>query len=244
MSSTVNGPGDLPRPGSGPIDPAPRSAAEKALDLLAALAASPEPQRLLGLAERTGLAKATAHRMLNLLCDTGYAVASTGGFYHAGPKLLGIAASALSGRPERPFVRAALLDLQQRTGHSAHYAIRNGETAIYIDKVDAEQAYQINTRIGQEVSLSATAYGRAILEEPDDWVMDDDHAGSHIRSVAVPVRDGLGLIIGAIGISGLTFTLGEESVPVFGPLVVEGAESITRSLGGGGASMTSTAVGQ
>ena len=243
MSATVNGPGGAVGSTPRSIDPAPRGAAEKALDLLATLAASPEPQRLLGLAERTGLPKATAHRMLNLLCDTGYAVASAGGIYHAGPKLLGIAASALSGSPERPFVRAALLDLQQRTGHSAHYVILNGETAIYIDKVEAEQAYQINTRIGQEVPLSATAYGRALQEDPAEWIDADDGSRSPIRSVAVPVRDGLGLIIGAIGISGLTFTLGEESVPVFGPLLLEASQSITRSLGGD-ASGTTAAVGE
>lgn len=239
-----------------------RGAAQKALDLLAALAHADDPQPLADLAKQTSLPKPTAYRVLATLCRSGFAEASPGGKYYAGPKLLGVAAAALSRRPERLFVHDSLVELQHETGHAAFFAVRHAEYAVYIDKVEAAQAYRISTEVGQEVPLAQTAMGRAILigspagdaasvlneyYDADDGAMEalrtsrvrgfaieDEEYETNIRAVAAPVYGISGEVIGALGIAGLTFTLSEETLDVFGPLTINAAARVSDALLGGG----------
>lgn len=64
------------------------------------------------------------------------------------------------------------------------------------------------------------------------YAVDDEYEELDVRSVAAPVVDGEGQIVGAIGISGLTFTLDEQSVEMFGPMVRAAARTVSVSLGG------------
>ncbi|MET8286351.1 IclR family transcriptional regulator [Streptomyces sp. NPDC005132] len=64
------------------------------------------------------------------------------------------------------------------------------------------------------------------------YAVDDEYEELDVRSVAAPVVDGEGRIVGAIGISGLTFTLDEQSVEMFGPMVRAAARTVSAGLGG------------
>ena len=137
-----------------------RGAVEKALEVLATLAGPGGPHRLADLAQACDLPKPTAHRMLQTFTEAGYAVGAGSGRYAVGPRLLGLSAAALtSTRPLRP----VLADLQRRSGHTVHYAVRHADRAVYVEKLEPDQAYRLNTRPGGEVPLYCTAVGRAIL---------------------------------------------------------------------------------
>ncbi|WP_393087427.1 IclR family transcriptional regulator [Streptomyces sp. LN704] len=75
---------------------------------------------------------------------------------------------------------------------------------------------------------------RALLREAAGvgYAVDDEYEELDVRSVAAPVVDGEGQIVGAIGISGLTFTLDEQSVEMFGPMVRAAARTVSAGLGG------------
>ena len=245
-----------------------RTAVDKALDVLTALVRPDAPHRLAEIARETGLAKATVHRTLQNLTDAGFAVSGEGGSYHAGPRLLGLSAAALAGSRESRFARPILVDLQRQTGHTVHYAVRHGEQAVYVDKVEQEQAYRMNSHVGGEVPLYCTAVGRAILSrlpnaseilgsaplpartprtlvdtasvlaalsEVDDlgYLVETEQNERDVRCVAAPVVDGTGTAVGAISVSGLTFTLREDSVALLGPLVRDAAAKLSAALGGG-----------
>ncbi|WP_405833963.1 IclR family transcriptional regulator [Streptomyces sp. NBC_01176] len=64
------------------------------------------------------------------------------------------------------------------------------------------------------------------------YAVDDEYEELDVRSVAAPVVDGEGHVVGAIGISGLTFTLDEQSVEMFGPMVRAAARTVSAGLGG------------
>ncbi|MFJ2394536.1 IclR family transcriptional regulator [Streptomyces sp. NPDC087843] len=64
------------------------------------------------------------------------------------------------------------------------------------------------------------------------YAVDDEYEELDVRSVAAPVVDGEGRVVGAIGISGLTFTLDEQSVEMFGPMVRAAARTVSAGLGG------------
>jgi IclR family acetate operon transcriptional repressor len=63
------------------------------------------------------------------------------------------------------------------------------------------------------------------------YALDDGFEEPDIRSVASPVHDGQGRVVGAIGIRGMAFTLDDESVALFGPLVRAAARTIGAGLG-------------
>ncbi|WP_158880540.1 IclR family transcriptional regulator [Amycolatopsis anabasis] len=246
-----------------------RGSVDKALDVLTALVRPDGPHRLAEIARQTGLAKPTVHRMLQTMTESGFAVGE-GGSYHVGPRLLGLAAAALAGSRETRFTGPVLAELQRRTGHTVHYAVRHGRCAVYVEKVEPDQAYRMTSRVGGEVPLYCTAVGRAMLarlpeaevaavldteplpartphtltdpariraalSEVDErgYLVEDEQNEPHVRCVAAPVVDGLGQVAGAISVSGLTFTLTTESVPVLGPLVADAAARVSAALASG-----------
>lgn len=66
------------------------------------------------------------------------------------------------------------------------------------------------------------------------YAVDDEYHELDVRAVAAPVTDGDGRVVGAIGISGLTFTLDPESAGLFGPMVRAAARTVSAGLGSSG----------
>lgn len=63
------------------------------------------------------------------------------------------------------------------------------------------------------------------------YAVEDEYDEPDVRSVAAPVLNGDGRVVGAIGISGLTFTMTPENVEVFGPMVRAAARTVSAGLG-------------
>ncbi|MFI8909760.1 IclR family transcriptional regulator [Streptomyces albidoflavus] len=74
---------------------------------------------------------------------------------------------------------------------------------------------------------------RAVLAQAAScgYAVDDEYDEPDVRSVAAPVVDARGQVVGAIGISGLTFTLDPESTRVYGPMVRAAARTVSTELG-------------
>jgi DNA-binding IclR family transcriptional regulator len=114
------------------------------------------------LRRRTGLAKATLHRL------TGELVAARlldrmGGRYHLGGHLfeLGLRASV-----ERGLVEVAtpyLEDLYERTHETVHLGLREGAEVVYLLKIGGHQPARAPSRLGGRMPLHATAIGKALL---------------------------------------------------------------------------------
>lgn len=160
-----------------------RGAVGKALEVLAALARPDGPHRLADLARDCGLPKPTVHRTLQTMSEAGFAAGSGGGRYQAGPRLLGLSAAVLSGNRAAQFTRPVLRELRRRTGHTVHYAVRHGDRAIYLEKVEPEQAYRMNSEVGSEVPLYCTAVGQAILSR-----LPDAEVARVLESAPLPAR--------------------------------------------------------
>ncbi|MFE6159953.1 IclR family transcriptional regulator [Streptomyces sp. NPDC056486] len=157
----------------GPVD--------KALEVLDALVRPHGPHRLADLAAYTGLPKPTVHRLLGTLGDNGYAVALPGGRYRAGPRLLGLAATALADSPELRLARPVLADLRLRTGHVAHYSVRDADTAVHLAQSEAADTYRLAVRAGGTVPLHCSAVGRAMLS-----ALPEEEAAEILGTAALP----------------------------------------------------------
>jgi DNA-binding IclR family transcriptional regulator len=82
-------------------------------------------------------------------------------------------------------------------------------------------------------TLTEPAALRAVLAEAArrGYAVEDEYDETDVRSVAAPVVDGEGRVVGAIGISGLTFTLDAASVDTYGPMVRAAARTVSAGLG-------------
>jgi IclR family transcriptional regulator, acetate operon repressor len=75
---------------------------------------------------------------------------------------------------------------------------------------------------------------RSVLSEAAErgYAVDDGYGEPDVRSVAAPVLDRAGDVVGAVAVAGLTFTLDQESVLLFGPMVRAAARAVSAGLGG------------
>ncbi|MFE6888412.1 IclR family transcriptional regulator [Streptomyces sp. NPDC057694] len=139
----------------------PANSVAKALHVLHAVARADGPHRLGDIAERSGVPKATAHRVLATLVEEGYVAADGEGRYGCGVQLRSLAAQVLS--DDAVGIDAVLRALQQRLGQAVHLAVLSGDHATYTHKVDPGHAYRIATDVGTPLPLHATAAGKALL---------------------------------------------------------------------------------
>ncbi|MFB7779175.1 IclR family transcriptional regulator [Streptomyces bauhiniae] len=247
-AAVTTGPGGDGAPSApGPVD--------KAMEVLAALAAPGAPHRLADLARDTGLAKPTVHRLLRALAASGYAEPATGGSFRPGPRLLGLAASVLSDDAVLRRVGPVLDELRARTGLFASYAVRYGRTVIHLDVRAPTRGLGLDLAPGSREALTAGAAGLALLAalppEPGDtggasadevtraalaaavrdgYAFDGFDARLDRRALAAPVRDATGHAVGALVLTGLAFTLDDAAARQYGPMVRSAAAAVSASL--------------
>lgn len=111
----------------------------------------------------TGLPTSTVHRILQELVDVGWVRADGERGYLPGVRLMSLAGGATSDAGIRHTVRPFLQDLRDTTSHSVHFALRQGDEAVYIDKLEGKRAYAMRSRVGLAIQLHCTAIGKAIL---------------------------------------------------------------------------------
>ncbi|MFC7644195.1 IclR family transcriptional regulator [Streptosporangium lutulentum] len=59
----------------------------------------------------------------------------------------------------------ALRALHDRIGYTTHFAVRSGDEAVYVDKLEGRRPYQMPSRVGMSLRLHSTAIGKAVLAE-------------------------------------------------------------------------------
>jgi IclR family acetate operon transcriptional repressor len=138
---------------------------EKTLAVLRALSSPDRPRRLADIAERTGLNKTTAHRILQILIAEGYATTRGDGAYASGPALLALAGSALAEHDLGVVAHPVLDHLRRQTGHAVHLAVRSGTAAMSLARAEGRRPYARAGEPGMQVALHCSAIGKALLAE-------------------------------------------------------------------------------
>jgi IclR family acetate operon transcriptional repressor len=138
---------------------------DKALTVLEALA---EHRRVTDIAAGTGLPKSTVHRILQSLVGWGFARTDGSGGYLPGPRILTLAGKVMSRFDPAQHADSALQTLRDRTGFTVHFAIRNGDEAVYVRKLEGLRPYQMASRVGMSMLLHSTSIGKAVLAQLRD----------------------------------------------------------------------------
>lgn len=134
----------------------------RAFDVLGALASG--PLGVTEVADRAGLPKSTASRLLTTLVHEG-AVEQVPGdtLYRLGPRMATLAAGLTPARSLAAVAHAALLDLAAHAGEAAGLSVPDGDHAHYIDQVDTPNPVSVRDWTGSRIPLHAVSSGQVLL---------------------------------------------------------------------------------
>lgn len=139
----------------------------RGIALLNLVADSAAPLRFTEIAERAGLARPTAHRILAALTEARLLrqdpLSQT---FALGPRLMEMAHRVWEGFDLRATAAPELDRLARLAGETARLAVLEGEAVLYVDQRDAEQeAVRLVNRVGARVPPAASAAGKAMLAQ-------------------------------------------------------------------------------
>ncbi|MCV2488912.1 IclR family transcriptional regulator [Geodermatophilus sp. YIM 151500] len=228
--------------------PNPVAVLDKAIAILHAVA--DEPATLAELVERTGLPRATAHRLAVALEGHRLVRRTAAGAWAPGPALaeLNRAAPDLAG-----LVGRHLAVLRDTSGESAQFYVRDGATRVCIAVAERASGLRDTVPVGARLPMTAGSAAHALLAfTPADevnrllpnasftartlldvrrrgWAHSVAEREPGVASLSAPVRDASGAVLGAVSVSGPLERLGRRpSSEVIGA-VLDAAAAIARA---------------
>jgi DNA-binding IclR family transcriptional regulator len=154
---------------SGSIDDIPAGTQTLARGLSVVQAVADGADDLKSVAERTGLGRSTAHRLIQLLLKQGYLRMAVKG-YSLGPALIDLGFKALHGNPLPVVARPILEELSAQVGDTVHLAVEDGGSVLYLDKLSGSRGAEMRSRIGYRMPLTRAGVGKALLlDSPQRW---------------------------------------------------------------------------
>ncbi|KDA06491.1 IclR family transcriptional regulator [Microbacterium sp. CH12i] len=141
---------------------------ERVMLILEAFDRAPGAQTLTELCTATGLRKATMHRLLTGLVNSGLLARTADNRYALGIRLWEIAQNA--GRQLRDAARPFLQDMFSLVGETTHLAVRESDEVLYIERIYGTRRVPRASRVGGRLPMHATAVGKAILAFEEEWV--------------------------------------------------------------------------
>lgn len=136
----------------------------KGIKILTALAQSPSPRALTGLAEELGLTKSNTHRLLNTLVAQGFAVQDgSKGHYRATLRLWELGSQIIGRLDFVGIAREHMPKLSAATGESVHLSVLQGAEVIYLHKTEGTQVVRSYTQIGERAPAWCVATGKILI---------------------------------------------------------------------------------
>jgi IclR family pca regulon transcriptional regulator len=196
----------LPKPGDSYVQSFARG-----LAVLRSFGAAAPAQTLSEVAERTGLTRAGARRILLTLLHLGY-VSADGRLFRLTPKVLELGFAYLSSLPVWSQAQPLMEELAQRLRQSCSAAVLDGEEIVYVARLAAHKTMSINLGVGSRLPAHCTAMGRVLLSGLEPAQLAD-----RLRSMALPALtpntvvdpDGLAGVIAAVRRQGWCMVLEE-----------------------------------
>jgi DNA-binding IclR family transcriptional regulator len=228
--------------------PNPVAVLDKAVAILHAVA--DEPATLAELVARTGLPRATAHRLAVALEGHRLLRRSDAGAWAPGPAL---AELGRTGADLAEIAGRHLIALRDASGESAQFYVRDGATRICIAAAERTSGLRDTVPVGARLPMTAGSAAHALLaftpaEEVTrllpaasftartllevrrrGWAHSVAEREPGVASLSAPVRDAAGSVLGAVSISGPVERLGRRPSPEIVGAVLDAAATISRA---------------
>jgi DNA-binding IclR family transcriptional regulator len=213
-------------------------------------AVADEPASLAELVTRTGLPRATAHRLAVALEGHRLVRRTGAGAWAPGPAL------AELNRGSRDLGELAaphLVVLRDASGESAQFYVRDGSQRVCAAAAERTSGLRDTVPVGARLPMTAGSAAHALLAfTPADevkrllpsasftartlldvrrrgWAHSVAEREPGVASLSAPVRDGSGAVLGAVSISGPVERLGRRPSPDVIGAVLDAAAAISRS---------------
>ncbi|MEU3343820.1 IclR family transcriptional regulator [Streptomyces sp. NPDC006700] len=136
---------------------------DRALSILPLLAEGPAD--LGRVADRLGVHKSTALRLLRTLHQHGLVHRQSDQRYRLGARLFALAQEAMESLDVREIAHPHLLRLNEQCGHTVHLAVHEDGEVLYIDKVESRYPVRMYSRIGRPVAITVAAVAKLLLAD-------------------------------------------------------------------------------
>ena len=137
---------------------------QRAFALLDIVIAENRPISLASMSEQLGLPKPTVHRIAGRLEAEGFLIREPGGRnYGIGPRLNAMAADALTASAQHAPRHAVLEWLAQETGETCNLGVLDGNSVVYLDRVESTWPLRMHFTVGSRVPLHAVALGKLFM---------------------------------------------------------------------------------
>ncbi|CAB3768986.1 IclR family transcriptional regulator [Paraburkholderia humisilvae] len=208
----------------------------KGLMVLEALAAlDGEPLTIQALAVRLGLTKSNAHRTLQTLAHAGYAVRDeASGVYRSTLKLFELGTLQISRLDVRHQAAPVMRQLADLTEETVHLSVLDGDTVIYVDKLDSPQPVRAYSVVGGRAPAYCVATGKALLAFQAADYLDRRVRDLHAHTPAtITDRAALQAELRRIGRTGCSVNRGEwrDSVGGLASPVFDGMGVVVAAIG-------------
>lgn len=134
---------------------------ERGLSVLRAFSSGESSLSISEVAERTGLSRATARRLILTLHDLGY-LTSVKREFTLSPRVLDLAQPFVSKNPW-DWARPYLQSLTDRLGESASIAVLDGPEILYVARTPTRRLMTLAVAVGSRLPAHATSKGRVLL---------------------------------------------------------------------------------
>lgn len=205
---------------------------DKTVAILDAVAQGPCSLRTL--VDRTGISRATAHRLAGGMETLGLLRRTDDGSYALGLALIPFGRVAADELPLTTVARPVLRWLRDEVGESAQLFVVDDGARLCVAAVDSTNELRTTVPVGARLPLAVGSAGRVLSGEIGihGWTASVAERAPGVASVSAPVRDG-GEIVGAVSLSGPIERLSTDPGERLGAPVVAAATEIERALAGG-----------
>ena len=166
-----------------------RSVLGRALAVLDTFSNERSEQTLGAICATTGLPSATAHRLVTELVGWGALERVGRGRYRIGLRLWQLGSLAPGPRTLRDIALPFLHDLLEVTHEVAHLVVRDGEKALYLERLMARPEVQVRSRVARRLPLHAPGPGKVLLAYAPDDVVERVLAGPLTRLARNTITD-------------------------------------------------------
>jgi len=146
----------------------PVKSADRTLDVLEALALSPDRPTLGELARRLEIPKSSLHGVLRTLLARGWVRDAGGGRFSLGLRALQVGAAYVDTDDAVGLLAPVLDDLAARFGETVHLGRLDGPDVVYLAKRESVHPLRLFSAVGRRLPAHATALGKALLAHRDD----------------------------------------------------------------------------
>jgi IclR family transcriptional regulator, pca regulon regulatory protein len=151
--------GDTPRPSDSYVQSFARG-----LEVLRSFGASAPQQTLSDAAQRVGLTRAGARRILLTLQTLGY-VEQDGRHFRLTPKVMELGFAYLSSQPWWHLAQPLMEELTRELQESTSAAVLDGDQIVYTLRVPAQKIMSITLGVGSRLPAHCTSMGRVLLAQ-------------------------------------------------------------------------------